>query len=106
MFSVAINILLSVVLILFFIASTTHHDAASTLVKSPTSMLMHEPFSRPRVNCDSSDPDTCDCDGEPVGAHTLPNIPLQIKSLFEASALMGGVSTPLVKYKAKATIVV
>lgn len=61
------------------------------------------------VTCDPSDPAKCMCDGVPIGPDTwTPPSWLESNktSIYETSAAMGGVLTPLSKYKAKATIVV
>jgi len=60
------------------------------------------------ITCDPSDPGNCMCDGVPIGpsTYTQPKwLNTGIKSIYNTSALMNGVPTPLANYRAPVTIV-
>ena len=64
----------------------------------------------PPISCDPNDPGACTCGGAPIGPDTW-TPPSWLfsphKSIFETSAFIEGVETPLSKFKGpKATMVV
>jgi len=110
--SLALNAALSVVLVLSALsnrAGTAPARAEVELAAASLSSLEVAPVaSPPAVTCSPSDADLCDCGGEPVGAHTW-SAPgwwtPPLASIYEASAPLRGVPTPLARFRAKATIV-
>jgi hypothetical protein len=63
----------------------------------------------PTITCDPSDAGNCKCDGTPIGPSTWTPpkwLHTTKTSVFDTSAAMNGVSTPIAKFRAKAAIVV
>mmetsp|Transcript_40196 Transcript_40196/g.72220 ORF Transcript_40196/g.72220 Transcript_40196/m.72220 type:complete len:92 (+) Transcript_40196:1-276(+) len=61
------------------------------------------------VTCRSDDPESCSCDGKPIGPHTWsPPSWMQsnASSLWDLTAQIDGEEVPLSKYRAKAALVV
>lgn len=65
--------------------------------------------SAPTVTCKSDDPESCMCEGAPIGRHTYsppPWMESDAASLWDLTAKMDGKDVPLAKYKAKAALIV
>lgn len=73
------------------------------------SVLLAFASSSPAITCEPNDPAKCSCDGVPIGPHTWkpPTWLVSNKtSLYDTSAPLAGIETPLSKFPAKATMLI
>lgn len=107
--TLALSFALNAVLCVALVASLRSHSTVpARAVVEAAARSSQERVSHPVVTCLPSDADTCDCSGAPIGMHTW--TPPEwwksgLASIYEASAPMAGVPTPLSRFKAKATII-
>lgn len=62
-----------------------------------------------KITCSKDDPETCLCDGVPIGPHTYSQptwMQNNATSLWDLAAQMHGEEVPLANYRAKAALIV
>ena len=71
--------------------------------------LVMQGSAEPSITCDADDPGKCTCEGKPIGPSTWSPPAYRTSSstsIYNTSALMKGVETPLSAYRYKAALVV